>query len=440
VDRILIVDDDQNVRYTLSNFLETNGFSSIEASDGSSAVEIFEKERPLLVLLDLKMPVMDGMECLKLFRRMDTTVPVIMVTAHGDVPTAVKAIQRGAYDFILKPPDFDRLMLTITRAVEKAKLEETLRTSLETMFGKSPAMKAIVEQVRQVAPSDFSIILQGETGTGKSFIARAIHNFSTRADGPFISVDIGAMPENLVESELFGYEKGAFTSAEKKKKGFFEISHNGTILLDELQNMSLYVQSKLLKVVEERRIYPLGSTTPVEIDSRIIAASNADIMEAVRNKKIREDLFFRLGEFIINIPPLRERPEDIPFFIQGFFREAMEGLNKQIREISGEAMESLRGYPWPGNVRELKNAIRRAVLLCQGDTIRPEHLSLGGGFNDKHGESGSMLLLQEVTLDAEKKAIRQALELTKGNRTKAALVLEISHRSLLRKMKEYNIK
>jgi DNA-binding NtrC family response regulator len=437
--KILIVDDNDNVRSAFSLFLKKHGFASIEASDGKTAVVVFQKEKPDIVLLDLKMPNMDGIECMQVLKTIDSNVPIIIITAHGDVPTAVTAIQLGAYDFILKPPDFDKLMLTIKRAVEKMDLEKALRTSFETMFGKSKVMKKIVEQIQQVAPSDFSIILQGETGTGKSFIARNIHNFSKRADGPFVIVDMGAIPENLVESELFGYEKGAFTGAERKKRGFFEISHKGTILIDELQNMSPYVQSKLLRVAEEKKLYPLGSLNPVEVDIRIISATNTDIMEAVKEKKLREDLFFRLGEFIINIPPLRERPEDIPFFVQRFFREATEELNKTMREIPEETLSELLSYPWPGNVRELKNTVRRAVLLSQGDTIRPEQINLNHNFRNTQTDAFSPLFLHEVTIDAERKAIGQALDLTEGNRTKAARLLHISHRSLMRKIKEYGI-
>jgi DNA-binding NtrC family response regulator len=438
MDKILRIDDDKNIRFTLSEFFIEHGFAPVEAHNGRMAVEIFMKKQPLIVLLDLKMPNMDGIECMQLLKEIDPTVPVVLITAHGDVPTAVKAIRLGAYDFVLKPPDFDRLIMTVKRALEKRELENILKTSLGTLFGKSKAMKTIIEQVRQVAPSDFSVILQGETGTGKSFISRTIHNFSKRAEGPFVSVDIGAIPENLVESELFGYEKGAFTGAERKKKGFFEIAHDGTVFIDELQNTSFYVQSKLLRVAEEKKLYPLGSTNPVQADIRIISATNADIVQAVKEKKIREDLFFRLSEFIINLPPLRERTEDIPLFIQRFFREATEELNKNMREIADETIEFLLSYSWPGNVRELKNVIRRAVLLAPGDTIRPEHISFHHPQTKRSDELQS-LLLQDVTMYAERKAIRQALNMTEGNRTRAAHVLQVSHRSLLRKMKEYSI-
>jgi DNA-binding NtrC family response regulator len=439
MDKILVVDDDKNIRFTLAEFLMANGFMSVEAPNGKAAVESFREEKPLLVLLDLKMPDMNGIRCLQLLKEADPTVPVVMITAHGDVPTAVEAIRLGAYDFILKPPNFDRLILTIERAVEKIELEKALKTSMANLFGKSKAMRTIIEQVRQVAPSDFSVLLQGETGTGKSFIARTIHHFSKRSDGPFVSVDIGAIPENLVESELFGYERGAFTGAERKKKGFFEISTSGTILIDELQNTSPYVQSKLLRIAEEKKLYSLGSINPIEVDVRIISASNADILHAVKEKKIREDLFFRLGEFIINLPPLRERPEDIPFLAYRFFREAAEELNKNMREIEDDTMEFLLSYSWPGNVRELKNVIRRAVLLTQEDVIRRGHFSLNLHSSNGQNDSFSSLLLQDVTMDAERRAIRQALDLTEGNRTRAAHILQVSHRSLLRKIKEYSI-
>jgi len=439
MDKILVVDDDKNIRFTLAEFLIENGFGTVEAPNGKAAVEIFREEKPLLVLLDLKMPDMNGIQCLKLLKEADPSVPVIMVTAHGDVPTAVEAIRLGAYDFTLKPPNFDRLIMAIRRAIEKTELERALKASMATLFGKSSAMRALIEQVRQVAPSDFSVLLQGETGTGKSFIARTIHNFSKRSDGPFVSVDIGAIPENLVESELFGHERGSFTGAERKKKGFFEAADKGTILIDELQNTSSYVQSKLLRIAEEKRLYPLGSVCPTEVDIRIISASNVDILQAVKERKVREDLFFRLGEFIITLPPLRERPDDIPFLAHRFFREATEELNKNIREIADDAMEFLMSHSWPGNVRELKNVIRRAVLLAQEDVIRTGHISLQLHPQTEKTDQSATLLLQEVTMEAERRAIKRALGLTEGNRTKAAHILQVSHRSLLRKMKEYSI-
>ncbi len=445
---VLVIDDDKTVRFTMSEILDNNGFMPIETSSGRQAIELLKKERPVAVLLDLKMPGMDGIETMQELKKIDPDIPIIIVTGYGDVETAVEAIKLGAYDFILKPPKFDALILTLKRAIEKLELERAVKrlntameTSLEWLLGKSLEIKGIIEQIHQVAWSDFSVIIQGETGTGKSTIARVIHNLSRRANGPFTTVDMGAIPETLVESELFGHERGAFTGAERKKKGFFEISHDGTILIDELENMSAYVQSKLLRVVEERKVCPLGSTSPVDMDVRIIAATNTDIRQAVKDKRFREDLFFRLGEFIIDLPPLRERVEDIPFLAQKFFREAAAELNKPMQEVSGEALNLLRQYPWPGNVRELKNVVRRAVLLSGDGVINPAHMDFLVGDKARFEDVPAFKDLSGLSLkEVEKIAIRQTLELTKGNKSKAASILQIDYKTLLTKIKEYNIK
>jgi DNA-binding NtrC family response regulator len=452
--RILIIEDEKEVRASLCLVLGRSGFITIEAPNGEAGIEVFRKDRPDAVLLDLKMPGMGGIECLKELKKIDSDVPVIIVTGHGDVPTAVEAIKLGAYDFILKPPDFNRLIVILKRAIEKVQLEENVKrlnaevkTSLEWLFGKSQSMKRVIEQVRQIATSNFSVILQGETGTGKSFIARTIHNFSNRADNAFVVVDMGAIPETLVESELFGYEKGAYTGAVQKRKGFFEVANRGTIFIDELQNMSPAIQSKLLRIAEEKRLYTVGGTVPVEVDARIIGASNVDIMQAVKEKKFREDLFFRLSEFIITVPPLRERTEDIPLFAQKFLVEAAEELNKKILGISDEALDVLTGYRWPGNVRELKNVIRRGALFSKDDMIRPEHIELLLNYGTPESAVGSVVkdslslkdLVASVTRDTEAKAIKEVIERTKGNKSKAARILGISYRSLLTKVKEYRI-
>ncbi|MCL4456687.1 MAG: sigma-54 dependent transcriptional regulator [Nitrospirae bacterium] len=451
MNKVLVVDDQQILRITLTEILEESGFSVTAVAGGRKAIEVFKNERPSAVLLDLKMPDMDGIETMQELKKIDADVPVILVTAHGDIETAVEAIKMGAYDFIVKPPKFDRLMLTLKRAIEKLELKRKVEnlniafeTSLEWLLGSSDIIKKIIKQIHQVAWSDFSLIIQGETGTGKTTVARAIHNLSKRAKGPFINVDMGTMPETLVESELFGYEKGAFTGAERKKKGFFECADGGTILIDEVQNIPPHIQGKLLRVVEEKKISPLGSTETLNIDIRVIAATNIDIKEAVAQKKFREDLFFRLGEFMITLPPLRERIDDIPFFSRRFLREAASEMNKQIRGISDDVLELLVKYPWPGNVRELKNMIRKAVLLSSGDMIMPEHVEFLIG--DKCGSDTDNLAfmpLKEVSAiavrDVERKAIKQALDMTKGNKTKAAAMLQIDYKTLLTKIKEYAI-
>lgn len=441
MDKVLVVDDEELTRRTLSEILNSNHFHSLESSNGRDAIGVFEKEMPAAVLLDLQMPDMDGIETMQELKKVDPDIPIIIITAHGDISTAVEAIKLGAYDFIVKPPKFDRLIMTLKRAIEKLELKRTvkrlnatLEASLEWMFGNSGAIKAVIDQIYQVASSDFSIIIQGETGTGKSVVARAIHNLSRRAKEPFITVDMGAIPETLVENELFGHERGAFTGAEKKKKGFFEIANRGTILIDEMQNMSPYVQSKLLRVVEEKEVYPLGSTSPVGIDIRIISTTNTDIRKAVKGNRFREDLFFRLGEFMITIPPLKERVEDILFLAQKFLVEASTDLNKYMIEIADDAADLLRRYPWPGNVRELRNIIRKAILLSNDSVIRAGDINFLN--NDEHSDGDSSII---TIKDAEKMVIKKALALTKGNKTKAASILQIDYKTLLTKIRQYGI-
>ncbi len=447
---VLIVDDDSEIRKVLREALIIHGYTPVEASDGKEAIIEFNKQRFLAVFLDLNMPEMNGIETMQYLQEIDPEIPIIFITAYGDIPTAVEAIKMGAYDFVVKPPKIDRLMITLKNAIQKTELERrvkrldaAVKSSLEWMFGKSDAMKAVIEQIKQVAWTDFSIILQGETGVGKSFIARAIHNQSRRASEPFITVDLGVIPETLVESELFGHERGAFTGAEKRKAGLFEIANKGTIFIDDLENISPYVQSKLLRVVEEKRFFPLGSTRPVEIDVRIIAATNKDIKILVSEKKFREDLFFRLGEFIINIPPLRSRIGDIGYLARRFVNEAAEELNKQIMDISEEALQILEQYPWPGNVRELKNVMRRAVLICEGDLIEKQHIEFLIEPDKEKKEITPLMPLKEISAiavrDVERKAIEQALKVAGGNKTKAASILQIDYKTLLTKIREYGL-
>ena len=443
---ILIVDDDRGMRVLMRAVLESRGLTSIEAIDGVHAIEMCRNERPSVVLLDMRMPKMNGIETLRELKRLDSDLPVIIITAHADLKDAVNAIKLGAYDFIVKPPDFERLTLLISRAMEKyelargfKKLDAAIDNSLESFLRSSSGMKKVIEQIRQVASTDFSIIMQGETGTGKTTVSRMIHNMSKRSRNPFVSVDVGSMPETLVESELFGHEKGAFTGADQKKKGFFEVAAGGTILIDDLQNVPLHTQSKLLRTVEDRKIFPIGTVMQVEIDVRIIVATNIDDRKAMQENKLKSDLFFRLSEFIIDIPPLRERVDDIPYLGRNFMLEVAAELNKPMREISGEAIGRLKRYAWPGNVRELKNVMRRAVLIAESDVITAAHLEflIGGGYGSK---IYSPLLQRELpTLnlrELEQIAIKRALELTSGNKTEAASFLQIDYSTLHRKLKQ----
>jgi DNA-binding NtrC family response regulator len=428
--------------------LRDEGFSVTEARDGMGALKQFKADVPDAVLIDLKMPHMDGLETMKEFRKIEPNVPVIILTGHGDIPTAVEAIKSGAYDFVSKPPEFDRLIITLRRAIEKRSLEmqveranSALASSLELHFGKSAAIRNVIGQMRQVAGTDFSVIIQGETGTGKSVVAGAIQGLSLRADKPFVNVDIGLIPDHLVESELFGYKKGAFTGADRDKAGYFETANRGTIFIDELENMSPHVQSKLLSFIEKKRIYPLGGTTPVALDVRVIAATNKDIKACVKAKEFREDLFYRLGEFIITLPPLRERTDDIPLFAQRFIFEAATELNKQIRGIADDAIALLGAHSWPGNLRELKNVMRRAALLTEGDVIDRECVaSLIAEYCADKSSSSSFSPLKEAVKELEKKIICEALEKTKGNITRAAKLLDISYKNLYDKIKEYDVR
>ena len=443
--QILIVDDEPAVRNAFSKVLEVEGFSVTEASGGKEALSILAKSHHDIVLLDLKMPEMDGISVLKEIMKTTPDTPVIIISAYGDVPVAVEATKLGAYDFLSKPPDFNYLVMVINRALEKRRLNKeikqldmSLSSSLEMLLGRSGAIKKVIEDIRRVASSDFSLIIEGETGTGKTFIASIIHNLSWRAKGPFVTLDIGSIPETLVESELFGYEKGAFTGAEKRKKGYFELADKGTIFIDELQNITPYVQSKLLKVVEEKKFYPVGSSSPVETNVRLIGATNADIGQIVKDKKFREDLYYRLNEFTIHLPPLRERAADIGFLAQGFLTEVSSDLNKSISLMGDDVINFLMKQPWHGNVRELKNVMRKAALLCEGDTISKDmvYQIMAGTcrYAVTHKDEAPMSISE-----AEKHAIRLALKHTNGNKTKAAGILQISHPTLLRKIKMYDL-
>jgi DNA-binding NtrC family response regulator len=451
---VLIIDDEKAVRSSLRRLFAVNNIAAAE-STGTEALDQIEKERPSVVLLDIKMPDIDGLELLPCIKSKFPCLPVIMLTGYGDIPTAVRATKLGAYDFLLKPADEGLLLRTVDRAHERFGLENEKRRlegeviklnsvvdmSLEWQLGRSEAMKTVMEQIYKVAWSDFSVIIEGETGTGKSLIANIIHNMSKGIEKPFVRVDVGALPESLIESELFGHEKGAFTGANRKKKGYFETADGGTLFIDELENISPLMQSKLLGVVESRKLFPVGSAVPVDVNVRIIAATNNDIKRCVDRKEFREDLYFRLGEFIIDVPPLRERAEDIAFFAERFFREVSEEIKKPLHEISEEAHQALKGYSWPGNVRELKNVIRRAALLSSDGVIRPENLNIA--YCDIK-EPSEIMPLKDISAmvlrDAESKAIRQALKQTSGNKTKAAKLLKIDYTTLFAKLKEYNIK
>jgi DNA-binding NtrC family response regulator len=460
MDKILIVDDDKDMRDILSNLISSDGYKAITASNGRKALIKTRAHSPDLVLLDVRLPEIDGLKVLEEIKKMDKNIPIIMLTAYEDVKSAVQAMKSGAFDYITKPFDNEEMALNIKRALQTRYLYrevENLRRRLEEktdrarFMGESPRIKQVLNQVKLIAPTNMTVIIQGESGTGKELIARMIHEESLRHDKPFIAVDCGTLPENLVESELFGYEKGAFTGADKRKEGSFESANGGTLFLDEMINLPLSLQVKLLRVIQERKVQHLGGTKEIKIDVRIITATNAILSDEVKKGRFRGDLYYRLNEFNINLPPLREREEDIPSLAKYFLEEAKLEFNKKIEDISGEGMKSLLNYSWPGNVRELRNEVRKAALLTDSNYIREINLPVDVTSNfeivipphpplEKGGEGGfEGLSLREatkkITEEAEKKVIKEALAQAKNNKSKTAKILKIDRMTLYSKIK-----
>lgn len=447
--KVLVVDDEAIIRKDFCSFLSLNGFKAYEASGGNAAIAEFGRVRPTLVLLDLNMPDINGIEVLVEMRKKDPDVPIIIVTAYGDIPSAVNAIKQGAYDFLSKPVDFEKLLLILNRAVEKAtlsrKVEElnsALHFSLESIFGRSTPIKDMIDSLCRIAATDFSVVILGETGTGKTYLASSMHSLSKRAGMPYVKVSIGSIPETLIESELFGFEKGAFTGADKSKSGYFEAADKGTLFIDDIDNIPSHVQGKLLSALEDKKIFRIGVTSPVDLDIRFICATNVDLLDAVKEGKFRQDLYYRLSEFVIHLPPLRERKDDISFFAGKFIADACVELNRPEYEISESAMKALLDYSWPGNLRQLKNVIRRAVLLSANGVIRPEDVGFLMGQKDEQaiepgypGLETSVLTIKE----AEKIAIKRALEHAGGQKLKAAAILKITYKTLIRKIQEYDL-
>jgi DNA-binding NtrC family response regulator len=444
---ILVVDDEAKIRKNVCEILTFHGFRAVEADGGETSVELFLRDRPSTVLLDLSMPGMDGVETMRRLHEIDPVVPIIIMTGQADIPTAVNAIKQGAYDFLTKPLNFGHLMLTLGHAVERSALERTYReldstvtTTLEASLGPGEAMKKLIKQLRRIVASDFSVLIQGETGTGKTFLANLIHTMSRRAAKPFVKVSIGSLQDTVVESELFGYEKGAFTGADRTRKGYFEMAEGGSLLIDDLDNISPLVQGKLLSVVEDKRIFRVGSSEPIALNIRLIGATNADLLKYVAEKKFREDLFFRLSEVTLQIPPLRERKDDIEFFSRKFLMEAFTELEVPARPLADKELELLQQCPWPGNLRQLRNVMKRVALLAHDEELRPMDVEslISGAANRtdaSHADDPPIVTIK----DAEKMAIRNALALTKGQKLKAASLLQIDYKTLVKKMKDYHL-
>lgn len=438
---ILIVDDESEIRRIFRTALNKKNFETIEASDGKEALKVYTEQSPDIVLLDLQLPDIEGHKLLQEMKKINHTIPIIIITAYGTINSSVKAVKSGAYDYIPKPPDLDSLLLSIRRALEKSNLQKKVKTSLELMLGKSQTMKEILTQIQQVAPSNLSILLQGPTGVGKTTLARIIHNLSKRSEKPFVAINMGAISESLAESELFGREEGAYTGASESGIGYFETAKNGTLFLDELESTPPHLQNKMLTAVEEKKITRLGSTQSINIDIRIITATNDDIIKNVKEKKFREDLFYRLNEFPIIIPSLKERREDITSLIYHFVDEASKELDKYCKDINDEAIHLLQNHSWPGNIRELKNVIKRALVVSEDSIIQGKHIKFL--INNTNSSNNSSLTLKEVTkqatIEAERSIIIATLIRTKGIKTKAAGLLGVDYKTLLTKIKNYEI-
>lgn len=452
--QILIIDDEENMQHMLSSMLKRSGYRVDTASNGLEGLKKIEVVSYDFILCDVKMPKMDGMAFLKAMQNKIDNVSIIMMSAYGTVDTAIRAMKLGAYDYISKPFKTDEVYLTLKKAEERERLKQenvALKAHIEKiedtyrfskMVAGSGKMQAVFRLAKKVAQYDTTVLIIGESGTGKELVARGIYISGKRSKKPFVTINCGEIPENLLESELFGYQKGAFTGADQNKRGLFEEADQGTIFLDEIGEMPVLLQVKLLRVLQEMEIRPIGSSKIKKIDVRVIAATSKNLEYEIKNGRFREDLYYRLNVLSISLPPLRDRREDIPLLCRHFINRFSKSLNKEPKEISPQAMSIMIEHDWPGNVRELENAIERAIVLSESHLLSPEH------FPPRLSHTPGMAIpsesLEGYSLKQEKKRmekafIEKALEETHGNRTKASQLLEISHPSLLSKIKKYNI-
>jgi DNA-binding NtrC family response regulator len=442
--KILLVDDERHSREAMTDWLESEGFDVIAVSDGQEAIRHIH-DGIAVVVTDLKMPRTDGLALLRLAKQQAPHAAVILVSGYGTVDAAVTALKEGAFDFLSKPINAEELTQRIRMALEKramateiARLHAELneRHGFENIVGNSPAMRAVFEKVRLVADTRSTVLIVGESGTGKELVARAIHHHSARRKRPFVPVNCAAIPETLVESELFGYEKGAFTGATGRKRGLFQTAEGGTLFVDEIGELPMGLQAKLLRVLENRKVMPLGSTQEIDVDVRLLAATNRDLREQVDRKQFREDLYYRLKVVEIRLPPLRERPDDVPLLIRHFIKQIAEENARPVRDVTPEALEALRAYDWPGNVRELRNLLESIIVLSVKERIELSDLPEEIG----KVKSARTVIQPGMTMaEIEKEAIRRTLEQTGGRRGRTAEILGISVRTLHRKIKEYGL-
>lgn len=448
--RILIADDEKNMRWILEKSLKAESFQVTLSTNGEEAFNSFIDLEPDIVLLDYRMPIINGLEVLLRIRKINTTVPVIMMTAHGSTDTAVEAMKLGATDYIAKPFDVEELKIIINNALKIETMNreiDFLRIQVSESFdkviiGKSRKISDLLEAIKKVAETSTTILITGESGTGKELVAHAIYMNSQRKDGPYIKVNCGAITEGLVESELFGHEKGAFTGAQTQKKGRFDRAQGGTIFLDEIGELNTMLQVKILRVLQEHEFERVGGTEEIKADVRIITATNRDLDEMVRNGSFREDLLYRLKIFPIHLPPLRERKEDIPLLADHFIQKYAREMNKSTLSISDDALNLLTNYHFPGNIRELANIIERAIILTSSGQILPNALPkdvIKGAYNPK--KPAFLLPPEGISLEeVEENFIRQALEAANGNQTHAAKLLGISRHTLIYRMEKFKMK
>ncbi len=453
---VLVVDDDESMRFLLMESLKKEGCEVVTALSADEALGRMKEKSFDVAILDVRMPKVNGLELLEKIKEIDSGVVIILITAYGFEKMAIKAAERGAYDYFTKPFDVDKMRESVRSAVRRRRLDtkkgqhpdvET-EYSLDEIIGKSEKIREIYEVISKVSNTDVTVLLHGESGTGKELVARAIHYNSPRKDKPFVEMSCSAIPETLLESELFGYEKGAFTGASDKKLGKFEIANRGTLFLDEVGDMSLFTQAKVLRVLQEKRFERVGGTKPISVDVRIIAATNKNLMKMAKNGEFREDLYYRLNVVPIFLPPLRERREDIPLLFEHFVRRFNKRFNRKIRDVSVDAMELLMNYRWPGNIRELENVLQKAIILEEQETLTKRYLPDSIQSVDKDiridldSENIPISLhkaVEKVVENVEKRVILNALDKSGGNKTKAAEAIKISRKSLHNKMRKYSL-
>ncbi len=447
---ILIADDDAGERRIVQFWLEEEGYATVVASDGKSALKLFEEKSPCLVVSDIRMPVLGGLDLLAHIKAAESDMPVILMTAYGTVSDAVEAMKLGAADYLLKPLNADELKVVVRRALERQKILDENRYlrefagkafRFENLIGQSKKMRNVLEICSRVAPRDSTVLLTGESGTGKEVLAKAIHQNSLRADKPFVAVNCGALPESLAESELFGHRKGSFTGALSDRAGKFESANQGTIFLDEVAELPLNLQVKLLRVVQEHEIDKIGYPQPIKVNVRILAATNRDLTKLVEDRALREDLYYRLSVIVIEVPPLRERRDDIPLLVDHFLGRLAEQYNQPRLKLSDEAMEVMMRYDWPGNVRQLENQIERLVTLASSNVIAVEDLP------GELRETGSRVSRIRLALpddgidleEVEREILLQALEKNDWNQTRAAQYLNITRKTLIYRMEKFGL-